>query len=302
MNTSYYRNFITVVECGNISNAATKLLIAQPALSNQLKNIENMIGTKLFIRHPRKLELTEAGKVFYDTARNVLQIEENMQTEIHNVLSGDSGLLKVGITPAMPDPFFQKLLEAYHCAYPKVVYDIYENNSDTLIYHLKNNIIDIAVIRTISPYVSPDLEVVANFAEHYYAFRRYDSPFLSDADHIISLERLEGVPISIGRGLARYFNDCCNQRGFSPTIRSVNSSRSTILYWAQFSETVAVLSMPQESRADSLGLQYHRIEDTRLVSERSFVVCKSKSLPSTAANFLKMVELAHQAMFTSENS
>ena len=60
MTLDSYRNFVTIVDCGSIVAAANKLLIAQPSLSNQLKNIEKTYGAKLLLRGNRSLELTDA--------------------------------------------------------------------------------------------------------------------------------------------------------------------------------------------------------------------------------------------------
>ena len=63
MTTTQYRNFVAVAECRSITGAAKELLIAQPALTNQIKRMEEEVGVPLFIRYPRSVELTDAGKV-----------------------------------------------------------------------------------------------------------------------------------------------------------------------------------------------------------------------------------------------
>ena len=84
MTLESYRNFVAIVECGSILAASNKLLIAQPSLSNQLKNIETYYGAKLLIRNRHRLELTDAGRVFYLRAKEICQAEEKLQDEIHN--------------------------------------------------------------------------------------------------------------------------------------------------------------------------------------------------------------------------
>ena len=84
MTLESYRNFVAIVESGSILAASNKLLIAQPSLSNQLKNIETYYGAKLLIRNRHRLELTDAGRVFYLRAKEIYQAEEKLQDEIHN--------------------------------------------------------------------------------------------------------------------------------------------------------------------------------------------------------------------------
>ena len=105
MTLESYRNFVAIVECGSILAASNKLLIAQPSLSNQLKNMEAYYGAKLLIRNRHKLELTDAGRIFYLHAREICQAEEKLHTEIHNKKTAFSELLKLSI-PAGNSAYF----------------------------------------------------------------------------------------------------------------------------------------------------------------------------------------------------
>lgn len=77
MDFEFYRNFITVAETGNLTTAAKKLSLAQPALSAQIKTLEQYYGTPLVktARGKRQLLLTEAGTAFLDKARQICRTE-----------------------------------------------------------------------------------------------------------------------------------------------------------------------------------------------------------------------------------
>lgn len=105
MTLDSYRNFVTIVDCGSIVAAANKLLIAQPSLSNQLKNIEKTYGAKLLLRGNRSLELTDAGRIFYKRAKEICMMEEGLRNELLNQKAGFSELLKISI-PAGNSPYF----------------------------------------------------------------------------------------------------------------------------------------------------------------------------------------------------
>ena len=77
MTTDTYRNFIAIVECGNILAASQKLMVAQPALSNQLKNLEKNMGTRLLNRGSRAVTLTAAGEIFYQKAKIIVSMEDS---------------------------------------------------------------------------------------------------------------------------------------------------------------------------------------------------------------------------------
>lgn len=92
MDIEYYRNFITIVECGNLSRAAEVINIAQPALSYQVKILEAMFGAQLINlqRGVRKLELTEAGHILFRYAQDLVSLEDNLRTEIADCVNGET--------------------------------------------------------------------------------------------------------------------------------------------------------------------------------------------------------------------
>ena len=102
MDISQYHNFIAVVECGTITAAAAQLNIAQPALSNQLKNLENEFGTELLqkSRGMREVRLTGAGQLFYRQAKTICRLHENLHREIEDYENGISGTLKISLSPS----------------------------------------------------------------------------------------------------------------------------------------------------------------------------------------------------------
>ena len=80
MDFAFYRNFITVAETGNLSAAAKRLGIVQPALSAQMKAIERNYGVQLFKmqRGKRHIELTEAGETFLQQVRQLCNTEDDI--------------------------------------------------------------------------------------------------------------------------------------------------------------------------------------------------------------------------------
>ena len=126
MTLDSYKNFVAIVESGSILSAANKLLIAQPSLSNQLKNIEKNYSAQLVIRGSRSLELTEAGRMFYRKAKEMCRIEESLRNDINNSKTGFAEMLKISI-PAGNSPYFlHKFFDPFMEKHPKVNYDLYE--------------------------------------------------------------------------------------------------------------------------------------------------------------------------------
>ena len=72
MDLKVLKSFITVCETGNITRASERLFISQPALTRQIKDLEEEVGSILFDRSTRALSLTESGHLFYAKAQEIL--------------------------------------------------------------------------------------------------------------------------------------------------------------------------------------------------------------------------------------
>lgn len=114
------RTFITVADQGTVSRAALRLHIAQPALSRQIKYLEEELGVRLFERVRRRLILTGEGEQLLADCRNVLSAINGLRQKADSLGRGDSGVLKVGATPQMIERVFSGFLHRYNRYRPKV--------------------------------------------------------------------------------------------------------------------------------------------------------------------------------------
>ena len=151
MTLESYRNFVAIVECGSILAASKRLLIAQPSLSNQLKNIERTYGAKMINRGSRSIELTEAGRIFYNKAREMCRIEESIRTSISCQQTGYREQLKISIPAGNSIHYIHQLFEKFVKNNPDINYDVYEIPSDFVVPNVLNGITEIGLIRASIP-------------------------------------------------------------------------------------------------------------------------------------------------------
>src|SRR5262249_60322619 len=93
------RYFLAVAEERHTTRAAEKLGMQQPPLSQRIKEIERQLGVQLFRRKARGDDLTDAGRVFLDSARTMLADYERALQSTRRAARGDQSALSVGITP-----------------------------------------------------------------------------------------------------------------------------------------------------------------------------------------------------------
>ena len=142
------RAFYAIVEEGNISHAAQRLDIAQPALSRQMKRLETSLGVQLFERGSRRIRLTDAGKVMYARVEHILGIVDGAVREITEMGSGVVGAVRLGTITTSGAMLVPELLSEFHRRYPQVTYQIWEAEGARILELLDNRVIEIGITRT----------------------------------------------------------------------------------------------------------------------------------------------------------
>lgn len=137
MNTSYLRTFIEVINLKNISKAAEKLFITQPAVSKQLQLLEKDFGAELFKKNGREIIPTEEGYLLYKYAKNVL----NEENKIYSLIRRDDDKLYGNLTvytSSMPaDYYIHDLIIEFGNLYQDVSYTIKKIDSDMVFKNIE---------------------------------------------------------------------------------------------------------------------------------------------------------------------
>lgn len=149
MDTSYYHNFITLVQTGNMTQAAEILHITQPALSKQLKYLEAEFGAQLInIKRGQRgsnLQLTDAGKIFYEKAQQLCSIEESTYNAVQQLNSRIEGTLRIATSASRSTPIVQQYLPAFSMKYPSVHFEIYEGLMTNVVKQLISGSAEIGI-------------------------------------------------------------------------------------------------------------------------------------------------------------
>ena len=140
--------FLAVTREGNISAAAQSLNLSQPSLSRQLKDLEDELGAKLFIRGNRRIELTEEGLILRKRAGEIMQLVELTESEISEVKNNISGTLSIGAGESLSmhriTGVFRRLKENY----PDIRLNVVSGDTEDLQDRLDRGLLDFALIFT----------------------------------------------------------------------------------------------------------------------------------------------------------
>ncbi|WP_429810494.1 LysR family transcriptional regulator [Ensifer sp. B1-9] len=139
------RYFVKVAEIGNITRASERLNVAQTALGQQIRHLEESLGVRLFVRHSRGISLTEAGELLYRHAKNILGAIEEARREVTALSDSKKEAIRLGITPSIQALIGTKLLKVAAAKLPRVSLGIIEELSFVLIDALLRGEIDLAL-------------------------------------------------------------------------------------------------------------------------------------------------------------
>ena len=145
MNFKQLQSFISTAKNGSIAAAARELEIAQPAISQQVANMEHELKTKLFERDFRGVRLTDSGIVFHSHAQIMLQQLNQAKLEIINIEKNPSGVVTLGMTPAIGNIISIPLITELQNRYPNIDLQLTTATSSNLMQCLLNHNIDIAL-------------------------------------------------------------------------------------------------------------------------------------------------------------
>ena len=138
--------FMSVAEAGSFSRAAIAIGVAQPALSRQIRLLEEQLKSALFYRTGRGAELTPAGELLFAYAGPALEANARAIRQIHTLGGSIHGSVTLGILPSLSPLLMKPLLKRLRSRYPDLNLHVREGMSGTLIDWLQNKKVDIATI------------------------------------------------------------------------------------------------------------------------------------------------------------
>jgi DNA-binding transcriptional LysR family regulator len=136
----------TVVEKGSFSQAAEELEISQPAVSFQIRALEQKLGQRLLDRSGRRVSLTEAGEVVYGYARRMIGLEAEMERAVGEVGTRVAGRLVIGSTAGPAELVLPRLLGAFHRAYPDVRVSLVVTDTQSVCDRVLDDELEIGVV------------------------------------------------------------------------------------------------------------------------------------------------------------
>lgn len=147
MNLDLWNVFYEVANAHNISKASEKLHISQPAITKQIKNLEEYLNCKLFIRSQKGVILTQEGRVIYDDIEAALSLFQLAEKKIRADNELLTGKIRIGISTTLTKTYLMPFIRKFHTKYPNIMFEISTDPTSTLKVSLKKGKIDFIVAK-----------------------------------------------------------------------------------------------------------------------------------------------------------
>ena len=142
----WLRSFVVVAEEASFTRAASRVHVAQPGVSAQVRRLESELGQQLLDRSGRSVRLTEVGSAVLPFARAALDAVANARLAVDELAGLVRGQVTVGMVSGCALPILAELLAGFHDRYPGVAITLVEDNSDRLVERLRDGQLDLALI------------------------------------------------------------------------------------------------------------------------------------------------------------
>ncbi|WEF29400.1 transcriptional regulator CynR [Klebsiella aerogenes] len=281
--------FIAVAEHRGFTRAAAALHVSQPALSQQIRQLEENLGVALFDRSGRTTRLTDAGVVWLSYAQRVLRDLEEGKRALYEVENLQRGTLRVAMTPTFTNWFIGPLIADFYQRYPGISLTLREMDQDRMEALLLNDELDVGIAfgdtpsRDIvsQPLLIETLALVVN-RQHPLASTHQANLSVLNQEALILLSAEFATRAQIDRN--------CRQHGIQPKVQMEANSISAVLNVVQRTGLATLLPAAIVREYDDLVA----LELTPTLLERTASLLQRKEAWQSAAA-REFIAMARQA-------
>jgi DNA-binding transcriptional LysR family regulator len=217
MELTQLRYFVTIAETLSFTGAAELVHVSQPALSYQMRRLEDELGTQLFHRSGRRISLTSDGEIFLPLARSVLSRASDAVRLLKDRSGVETGDVRLGANPSVGTYLMPTLLASFHEAFPRVRVELAEGGDLELQRGVYSGSLDFAVVTApgspqsldVVPLGSEDVLVTTSLRHRLAERGAIDLSELAFDDFVLPTNAFN---------LATQVIDACRRAGFEPRV------------------------------------------------------------------------------------
>ncbi len=282
------KSFYTVARLKSFSRAAEALYLTQPAVSTQIKELENEYNTKLFDRIGRTIELTEAGAALIPFVGKMLDLFDDSLLAVNMLKEPGEGSIKLGVSELPGARLIPSCLSSFLKEFPHVKFSITTRKSSTILKLIKANKLDIGIIGSSTPDIlQHDIRGTLIYQDEIVAAMSTNHPFAEKKS--ISVKDLADEPIivSLRNTVSRQAIDkLFNRSGIPYTIAYELGNKAMIKTMVEKNLGIAFFSYLEiKKEAESGWIKTLPISDYPFYRYIQIVTHKNKELSPSQREF-----------------
>lgn len=287
MDFDQLRTFTEVARLGSFSRAAEKVLRSQPAVSTQIRQLEQEYGQKLFDRSAKRVRLTPAGEVVLEYAQQMLALHGkslHATADFHGV---PSGTLSIGANEGTFLYVLPNVLAKYHKKFPQVKISVYRSFSHKVSEKVEQGAIDLGIVSM--PVKSPQLKSVPVFRDRLFLMVGPNSPLFHRRS--VTLEEFAQQPLivsktgSIRKMMEKHLRPYRENLNITMELTSVVMIKRFVRDGFGVSLICAAFARENVRRGEVRLLE---VEGLELWRQLGLIYRKDRSLPLVASSFLEL--------------
>ena len=260
MELRHLRYFVMVADELHFGRAAQRLFIAQPPLSQQIRQLEEELEVELFVRTSRKVALTEAGQAFLKEAQAILARVDQAKLLAQRTARGEVGELSLGFTNSAAFELLPRLLSAYRERYPHIHVTLQELKKDEQINALHTGRVQMAILRPMVTSVELSSEIIQR--EPLLLVLPSNHP-LVQKEQVAIQDLAQETFVMLPRYWSSTFYDqiisLCYSAGFSPEVTQEAAEIHTIV--GLVAANIGISLVPASTQfLRSRGVVYRRLQ------------------------------------------
>lgn len=280
---------------GHFGQAAEVCAVTQPALSMQIKELEEGLGARLFERGARQVRLTGLGEEFVARARDILRAVDELSDVARTRRDGPGGRLRLGVIPTIAPYLLPRLIRDLAERYPGVDLQVRETQTERLIAELTEGRLDTALVAL--PVSEPSLDEVALFSEGFVLVRseaEADRPVPSPE----ALPDMQLLLLEEGHCFRDQALEVCGLRGGARRAGFDGSSLSTLVQMVGAGIGVTLIpemAVAVETRGAPVAIQ--RFEGARPARTVGMIWRRTSPLAGDLRELAEVVRQSAEAMY-----
>lgn len=285
--------FVNVVKYKSFSAAAKELYLSQPTISSHIKSLENELGVQLIVRSTKDVVLSDAGKIFYEYALELLHIRDTAYQRIHDYTTDISGTLPIAASTVPAQYVLPQILVEIVKLYPKIIVKILQMENPEVIHAVENFEVEFGIVGTNSsnskcsfePLMKDHLVLITPNTEEY---RQLEGSFPTELFRKVPFVWL-GKENGPCREASAYFEsigmtlDDLNIAAEMPNTESIKHA-------VHYGLGVSIISRKAAEDYEKLGYLLSFDLDSEFLDRSLYLVChKNRMISPVASHFIEQL-------------